>query len=106
MTERFKFDVPAWTEQILLDAWEEKYGRLTEEFRTAFKSRAEVAKILKFHPEHIQVALMREKRLHRILRECEVIVSEIEHGLEEPFGGAPFSSAHLYEEYEYGKDFI
>jgi len=103
---KFKFDIPAWTAENLLIAWEKKYGELDQKFRTEFKSRTEIPKILEFHPEHIALALNREKRLSRILLECNSILAEIDATIEEPFGPPPFAGAHLYEEYEYGKDFI
>ena len=72
MPQEFNFDIPAWTANDLLTAWQQKYGHLDENSRERFVNHFSVVTILKYHPGVIRRAIGLENRLIRISGRCAI----------------------------------
>lgn len=62
-------NVPPMTRDEVLSLWELKWGKLDEKWKALFLADLKLSQIIAFHPDLVQEAIRREKKLDRIILE-------------------------------------
>ena len=62
-------NVPPMTRDEVLSLWELKWGKLDEKWKPLFLADLKLSQIIECHPDLVQEAIRREKKLDRIILE-------------------------------------
>ena len=85
-------NVPPMTRDEVLSLWELKWGKLDEKWKPLFLADLKLSQIIECHPDLVQEAIRREKKLDRIILELVSLkrafgtkpVKVVDHFAEDP----------------------